>query len=107
MKEGLTSDLTLRCRLSASATSGPVIGKRDVLNVGQYLTDVAEVTSIVVMKDGKDVASVSHVGPAHLMTSDGNIQVSGSIKATASELGMYHPHCLRARYVSSSSLSQS
>jgi len=76
--EGLTDVITLHCSVNDTAASASVIGKRDVT----ITTDnVAEVSSVVIMKNGQDVASVSHAMGAHVMDGSTNTQVTGSVTA--------------------------
>ena len=77
---GLTDQLTLRCDIRDTSASANIVGRRDVT---ETTDNVEEVTSIIVMKDGQDVASVSHFLSPHVMDNTSNIRVSGSVsKAT-------------------------
>lgn len=73
VKQGLTSSLTLQCQLTAE-------GMRDA-------THSAEVMSLLVMKDGNDVASVSRLQPAQVMDASGNVEVEGSVNASGTQRG--------------------
>ena len=76
IKDGLTDSLTLRCSLNDSSASSNIIGKRDVTETPD---NVAEVTTIVLMRDGGDIASISRSQVAKVMDGSTNSQVSGSV----------------------------
>jgi len=91
IKPFLTHSLSLRCSLSDSVwqvlTTSPsplVIGKR-----GQQGSDdnIRFVTSLVVSRDGQDVASVSDYVPAKAVSGENNLQVQGAVSKTAGERG--------------------
>jgi len=84
VKESLTSSLVIHCALNDTAASSAIIGRRDVT---QTTENVVEVTSFIVMKNGKDVASMSHTKPAHVMDGSSNIRVTGSVAGTPGERG--------------------
>jgi len=76
-KTGLTKNLKLRCELKDTAASSGVIGRRDVTLTQD---NMAEVTSIVLMRNGQDVASVGHTHPARLLdTSLNGTAVAGAV----------------------------
>ena len=79
---GLTSNLNLHCNLSDTAVSGGIIGKRDT---SQTYDNMVSVSSMIIMKDGHDVASVSSSVPAHIMDGSTNVQVLGSVAGNAGE----------------------
>jgi len=58
---GLTPDLTLTCDLHDTAPSAGIIGRRDVT---QTSSNMAAVTSVILMKDGVDVATLTQQGQA-------------------------------------------
>ena len=82
VKESLTSSLVIHCALNDTAASSAIIGRRDVT---QTTENVVEVTSFILMKNGKDVASMSHTKPAHVMDGSSNIRVTGSVVGTPGE----------------------
>lgn len=73
IKNGLTSTLTLRCWLNATAT------RRD-------LGPVAAVTSLVVMRDGDDVASVTATRPARATRPWDDLHVTGDLHGHGGDL---------------------
>jgi len=81
---GLTSNLNLHCNLSDTAASGGIIGKRDTSHT---LDNMVSVSSMVIMKDGHDMASVSSSVPAHVMDGSTNVQVLGSVLGNSGENG--------------------
>ena len=74
--EDLSPSLTLTCQLDDTATSGSIVGRRDV---SQTADNMASISSVIIMKDGSDVASVSSTQSAHVMDGSTNVLVSGSI----------------------------
>jgi len=86
----LTEDLSMRCSLEdtethAGPTSGPaVIGKRDTSRTSD---DVAYVTSLIIKKDGADIATINEHFPAKSLTNSANLKVSGSLSGTTGEKG--------------------
>ena len=49
--------------------------------------DVAYVTSVVVKKDGADIALINEHFPAKSLTNSANLKVSGSVSGTTYERG--------------------
>jgi len=83
IKDGLTGSLSLRCSLNDTAPSAGLIGKRDVT---MTTDNVDEVTSILIMRNGQDVAAVSHKHPAAIL--DGiAVAVNGEVKGEPGERG--------------------
>jgi len=80
VKQGLTNSLTLNCSVSDSALSGAVIGRRDVSHTQE---NMLMLTSLVVMKNGSDIASVNLATPAHIVDGSTNVQVIGGVAGTA------------------------
>jgi len=74
--DGLSRTLTLRCSLRDTAPSSGVIGRRDVT---QTVDNVDEVSSLILMHNGQDVASISHSHGAHVMDGETNLRVTGSV----------------------------
>jgi len=83
VKPGLTRHMTVRCSLKDTAPA--VVGKRET--VVQTDDNVSEVSSIIVMLDGRDIASVSHTSPAQVMDGSSNLQVTGSVTPNNGEQG--------------------
>jgi len=81
IKDGLTSKLSLRCSLNDTAASSAIVGRRDV---SQTTENMAAVSSVILMLDGSDVASISPVNPAHLMDVSRDVSVSGSVVSDVS-----------------------
>jgi len=92
--EGLTPVLTLHCGLQKTATgaTNSIIGRRDTdslsrRDVTSTTDDMTEVSSLIIMRNGKDLASISHKSPAHLINSSSNLQVSGVVQSGGVEEG--------------------
>jgi len=84
IKDGLTGTITLRCSLNDTAASANLIGRRDVT---QTADNMAEVSSIIVMKGGVDVASVSHSHGARVIGVAPSLTVAGDLTGSAGEKG--------------------
>ena len=108
IKQGLTSTLTLNCFLSDTTV---IVGRRDVTAnnnrviddvttslsldqtelspraVQQTADDVMLLTSLVVTKNGQDIASVNSVHDAYVMDGSVNVQVSGSVRGNSGRTG--------------------
>jgi len=82
IKDGLTGTITLRCSLNDTAASANLIGRRDVT---QTADNMAEVSSIIVMKGGVDVASVSHSHGARVIGVAPSLTVAGDLTGSAGE----------------------
>merc|ERR1712154_12968 len=87
IQPGLTSDLTLTCGVNdvITASSGGIVGRglpdtsSQFAQAATQTTDqLATVTSLVVTRNGGNVASVTTVTPAHALT-DPNLTVTGSL----------------------------
>jgi len=83
----LTSSMTLRCSLDDSFISAgnTIIGRRDVTDHTDY--DVQRVSSIIISREGKDIAAISQGSAARLLVNDTNIQVSGDLTGGSGEKG--------------------
>jgi len=84
----LTKHMTLKCSIkdSASAPSGALVG-RSILNTQ---SNVQFVTSIVVLKDGQEVASITPFSPARALQVNGSwdqMNVTGAMQGQAGERG--------------------
>jgi len=76
----LTQELSLKCALEDSAVvSGPV-GKRD--GVAETRTDISHLISLVVQKNGVDIASITPYSPAAAVGDQGSLNVTGQIAAS-------------------------
>lgn len=84
VKEGLTSAVTLRCSLNDTSPSSAVIGRRDVTRTAD---NVELVTSVIIMQNGNDVASVTQGHSARSLTAAGNIRVTGDVTKRVGEKG--------------------
>ena len=82
--QGLTNSVTLRCAIEDSAPSSNIIGKRDVT---ETTDNVLQLTSVILMKNGLDLASVNTAQDAHVMAAASNVQVSGSVAGTSGRTG--------------------
>jgi len=82
IKDGLTSRLTLRCSLHDTAASASVIGKRDVTATSD---NIADVSAVIIMRGGKDVASVSRSTGAEVLDGSTNLYVTGSVTGGSGE----------------------
>ena len=97
IKRGLTDTLDLSCSLNDSAASSSVIGRRDVSldvnsdvtqtpDVTQTAQNVAQVSSIIIMSKGQDLAAISHSNPASILDGSSNGVVAGSVSGSTGSL---------------------
>ena len=78
---GLTEQLTVRCDVRDTSASATIVGRRDVT---QTVDNVEEVTSIILMMNGQDVASVTNLAAAQVKDGSLNSQVTGQVSSSAS-----------------------
>ena len=101
----MTKSLVIRCALEDSPSIGIVgrsIAKRQQSQTGNTIVvpvhdDVSFVSSLIVLKDGVDISSVSEHIPAQKLVEAANVAVKGSITGTAGErayleLTLDHPN---------------
>jgi len=79
-----TTSHTLRCSLNDSASTPQVIVGRDLTHTD---TNVKFITSILVLRDGKDIATISEHVTARAQSDLGNLQVKGQIYNLPTERG--------------------
>jgi len=84
VKAGLTSAFTLRCSLNDTAASTGIIGRRDVTSTQD---NVEQVSSVVIMQNGVDLASVTQTHQAKPLISHNNIRVNGDVTRRPGEKG--------------------
>ena len=84
VKEGLTETTTVRCGLNDTAVSASVIGRR---GVARTAGNVEQVSSVIIMLNGKDIASVAQSHTAKILVSSTNIRVSGDVSGQSGERG--------------------
>jgi len=92
IQPSLTQQMTLRCSLSdgasthapttAAPSGGSLVGRRDAPG-----DDIKFVTSVVVARDGLDIASVSEHVAARGLADAGSLSVEGKITNTVGERG--------------------
>jgi len=93
ISDGLTSSGTLRCSLNDTVDTGSssnVIGRRDVISrrdVTQTAHNVQQVSSIIIMKDGTDIASITQAFPAKILNGSGDMHVTGDVSIRPGERG--------------------
>lgn len=75
VKDGLSPYLVLRCSLNDTAQSSAIIGRRDVTRTQDNIDDVM---SIVVMRNGKEFALVTHKQPALVTNGSMSATVTGA-----------------------------
>ena len=90
VKDGLTDSLTLRCDVNDTGSSSASLVGRDLdpqlqPDVTSTTVDVQEVTSMVLILNGKDLASVSRKQGASVMDGSGNVKVTGAVDLSPGE----------------------
>jgi len=84
----LTDRLVLRCSLNDTQGlpdgNGGIIGRRDVTST---VSDVAHLVSLVVLRNGQDLATVSQFAAAHALLDVNTAQVIGEIAGATGERG--------------------
>lgn len=105
----LTQDFKVRCSLRDTAVSGSIIGRRSVQHsvpaprkgLTSTTDNVDFVTSMVISRDGVDLATITEHIPAKALGNFTGLQVSGSLSGQAGvkgylEVRWRHPSALQA-----------
>ena len=90
--DGLTQTVSLRCSVNTTAASSGVIGRRNLGNKDVNNNDdiiyhdvvdipynVEEVLSIIITRNGSDVAAITHANSPTVLDGSSNMQVYGHL----------------------------
>jgi len=84
IKPILTKQLTIKCALEDSLVGTGLVGKRDVT---QTSTNIKQLISLVVVKNGQDIASITPFTQATALGGDqGSLNVTGAISTSTGHL---------------------
>lgn len=89
IKTGITSSITIRCNLDDTTTGSDVslIGR----DVSATLDNIHQLSSIVLMRNGVDIASMTQVFPARALNTSSKLQVTGDLNQRFIEITVDYP----------------